>query len=344
MLSATRWLVLAALVTASAAEATPSLIDSLAPAAHAGPPAPLWRALRSPVDALARAHFEAELARVDADPQGAQAPAPIDDKPEAVSLGSPAGGWLVYPARLQASSRLRVRERSNFGTDEMVQAIAAGAAAAENAFPGGHALVVGDLSRKSGGPFRPHRSHQSGRDADIGYYQLAGTPEKLVRTTARTLDRARTWTLIASLVANDKVEMIFMDRGLERALYTYAKQVAKVPDAVLARVFSYPGRGKTGVVRYLRGHSDHFHVRFAAPQAIAAAGDYIREHGVAAVRPLPVYRAVKRGETLTSIARRHHTSIKQLCAWNRIKARATLHPGQKLVVGFARPRLPAPRT
>src|SRR4029450_8679153 len=31
-------------------------------------------------------------------------------------------------------------------------------------------LLVGDLSREYGGPLAGHRSHQSGRDADVGFF------------------------------------------------------------------------------------------------------------------------------------------------------------------------------
>jgi murein endopeptidase len=350
----TRAVLTAALLLATPAGATPSVVDGLAPQTQDGWTTPLWRAVHGPDEAMMEARFEAELAAVqqaeDAE-DGALDDGPLDDdatpivdpsKPPAVSIGSPNGGWLVYPARLQDHPHIKSRARSNYGTDETVRAIAAAVDAVQRRHPGGHPLVVGDISRRQGGPFRPHKSHQSGRDADIGYYFREGAPAGLKRATPRTLDVARTWTFLESLLADDKVEYVFTDRRLERALYHYAKDEAKVPAEVLDRIFSYPSGNKTGILRHLRGHADHLHVRFRSPQAVAAATDYVREHGLAAIKPLPVYRKVRRGDTLTALARRHKKSIDELCRWNRISRKKVLQPGMKLIVGHRRPRLPEP--
>lgn len=344
----TRAVLTAALLLGTPAGATPTVVDGLAPQTQDGWMTPLWRAVHGPEDALMEARFEAELAAAEAAGDAADedaadaAPAPPVDpaKPSAVSIGAPNGGWLVYPARLEGHPHIKSRARSNYGTDETVRAIARAVDAVQRRHPGGHPLVVGDISRRQGGPFRPHKSHQSGRDADIGYYFRDGAPEALKRATPRTLDVARTWTFLESLLADDKVEYVFTDRRLERALYHYAKDEAKVPAEVLDRIFSYPHANKTGILRHLRGHADHLHVRFRSPLAVAAATDYVREHGLAAIKPLPVYRKVRRGDTLTSLARRHRTSIKDLCRWNRISRKKVLRPGMKLIVGHRRPRLP----
>lgn len=42
------------------------------------------------------------------------------------------------------------------------------------------------------------------------------------------------------------------------------------------------------------------------------------------------YHKVKKGETLSAIARKHHTTINALCSLNRIKKNVTLKPGQIL--------------
>ena len=43
-----------------------------------------------------------------------------------------------------------------------------GDAAVRARFPTVHTLAIGDLSVKQGGAITQHRSHQSGRDVDIG--------------------------------------------------------------------------------------------------------------------------------------------------------------------------------
>ena len=42
------------------------------------------------------------------------------------------------------------------------------------------------------------------------------------------------------------------------------------------------------------------------------------------------YHKVKSGETLSAIARKHHTTVTALCNLNRIKKTVTLRPGQIL--------------
>lgn len=42
------------------------------------------------------------------------------------------------------------------------------------------------------------------------------------------------------------------------------------------------------------------------------------------------YHKVQKGETLSAIARKHHTSVNSLCSLNRIKKNVTLRPGQVL--------------
>ena len=46
----------------------------------------------------------------------------------------------------------------------------------------------------------------------------------------------------------------------------------------------------------------------------------------------PRYHRVKKGESLYSIARRHGTSVAELCRLNGIRPERFIHPGQRLIV------------
>lgn len=46
----------------------------------------------------------------------------------------------------------------------------------------------------------------------------------------------------------------------------------------------------------------------------------------------PETYVVKRGDSLTEIARRHDMTVPQLCRLNKLSSRATIHPGQRLLV------------
>lgn len=49
-------------------------------------------------------------------------------------------------------------------------------------------------------------------------------------------------------------------------------------------------------------------------------------------KPVEVYYTVKKGDTLTKIAKKYKTTVKQLCAWNNIKNPNVIRVGQKLRV------------
>lgn len=261
-----------------------------------------------------------------------------------VSLGAPNGGWLIDGVPLPSSDRIRAREGRNFGTLEVVEGVIAAVDAVHARFPKRtHRLIVGDLSRPGGGRLRPHLSHQSGRDADIGYYYASRrSPGYFQAVTPRTLDVARTWTLIDALLATGEVQYLFVDYRLQKALHDYARHKARVPRGRLSRIFSYPrGRkARVGVIRHEPGHGDHMHVRFHATRSVANAVGYIRRHGPEAVEPVPVHHHVRKGNTLGGIAREHHTSVKRLRKWNDLGRRDHLGVGQRLVVGWERPPLP----
>jgi murein DD-endopeptidase MepM/ murein hydrolase activator NlpD len=62
----------------------------------------------------------------------------------------------------------------------------------------------------------------------------------------------------------------------------------------------------------------HFEYKSIDPKALEAR------------KTVKKYHVVKRGETLSAIARKHKTSVSALCKLNRIKQSSVLRPGQKL--------------
>jgi hypothetical protein len=129
----------------------------------------------------------------------------------------------------------------------------------------GPPIRIGDISKRDGGPFPPHLSHQTGRDVDIGYV-LKGSQSEVARfipAVSANLDRRRTWVLVDALVSTDGVAHIFMDYDVQGMLYEHAKSEGVDPER-LGRLFQYPhGRYSWhGMIRHWKGHHDHLHVRF----------------------------------------------------------------------------------
>lgn len=156
-------------------------------------------------------------------------------------------------------------EGGAWGTGKTVRTIQSAVASYKRKMPGGPKVHIGDISKRGGGKFRPHLSHQHGRDVDIGYV-LKGKyahEKRFHSANAKNLDVARTWTLIKAFVDSDEVTYIFMDYRVQKLLYEYAKKRGYSEDT-LDELFQYPrGRGRThGLIRHWKGHVNHFHVRF----------------------------------------------------------------------------------
>lgn len=152
-----------------------------------------------------------------------------------------------------------------WGTPRTVAAIRQAVRIYASNVRGGPSVHVGDISKREGGPFPPHLSHQTGRDVDIGYVHMGPQADvkRFVTATRHSLDRERTWELLRALIETDAVGYIFLDYGLQRLLYEYALEDGEDP-AFLASVFQYPrgSRAPHGIIRHWRGHANHFHVRF----------------------------------------------------------------------------------
>lgn len=259
---------------------------------------------------------------------------PREEEP-CLSVGEASWGRLINGVQLPEFPSVRVRAASNFGTPETVASIIYAVQKVRATHPDTPPLVIGDLSRERGGRFRPHKSHQAGRDADIGYYIVGQKPGVFADATPDNLDVPRTWTFIEALMEDDKVEYLFIDRRLHRPLYDYARDVAQVDEDRLRDIFAM-ARARTGIIRHVRGHRNHMHVRFRSPIAVAAARDPANQEMIAKAPKGPelmtvrVTYKVKKGDTLGHIAKKHRVSVKDLMRWNGIKKANRLKPGQTI--------------
>lgn len=190
-----------------------------------------------------------------------------------VSVGRHNRGRLLHGAELTAEGHLRLKHPTgdqHHGTDELVTLLRS---ASESVWTGspGTPLTVGDLSRHSGGRFRPHRSHQNGRDVDVGFYiqDLEGNPVAADRfvdfgpmgTTRHDatwrFDDTRNWLFVEYMLSQTDapVQYMFVSRELRRRLLAEGARRAADPEilARAARVLYQPPAGGR--------HRDHFHVR-----------------------------------------------------------------------------------
>lgn len=192
------------------------------------------------------------------------------------SVGSASDGKLVAGMQLpQGKGYFRRRPHSAWGTSHAIHHIRRAIAAVRNRVPGVHDVAIGDISSRSGGPLAEHKSHQSGRDVDIGLYyrkRPAGYPESFIRASAHNLDVRATWALLEALATTARsdagVEIMFLDYELQKLVYEWAQKQG-VSRHTLGAMFQYP-RGESsasGLIRHEPGHDTHVHVRFKCPPA-----------------------------------------------------------------------------
>jgi hypothetical protein len=190
------------------------------------------------------------------------------------SVGAPWAGRLQHATELPPSDSYFIRRPGRaFGTETTVAFVERAIAETFDAFPDTHVLAIGDLSAPSGGQITEHRSHQSGRDVDVGLFYLeqpARYPASFVPAGDDNLDCAATFKLLESFLAstNDDggVQVIFLDFDVQGALYAWAQDQG-ISERRLERIFQYPhGYGASeGLVRHEPNHDDHMHVRFKCP-------------------------------------------------------------------------------
>jgi penicillin-insensitive murein endopeptidase len=257
--------------------------------------------------------------------------------PEALgplSIGTPDAGLLVNPVPFPGGPFWRVRDpEESWGTDETIDAIVTAIEAVEARYPGSARLVIGDISHPGGGRLNRHRSHQTGRDADLGFYYQRGEVDTFLAARKRDLDLPRTWALVRALVTETDVERIFMDRSLISVLY--AQAVGEQEDrGWLNDIF---GRtSEKGIIQHERRHKDHMHVRFFNPRAQERGRivyPVLVETGAAP--PPMVKHRVRHGETLGSLARRYGTSVSAIKSANGLRS-TRLRAGRSYTIPIRR--------
>jgi LysM repeat protein len=190
------------------------------------------------------------------------------------AVGRPQDGQLVNGEQIPPGpGYFRRRPDRAWGTNETVTGILSAIAEVRRKHPRVHDLAIGDLSKKGGGDLAPHKSHQSGRDADLGYYFLRQPkegPKGFLKAYRGSLDFEASWSFIKILTgssrAEAKVDYIFMNHAVQKLFYEWARAKGTAPK-LLEYVFQYPHgkRAMRGILRHEPGHDGHMHVRFKCP-------------------------------------------------------------------------------
>jgi penicillin-insensitive murein endopeptidase len=191
--------------------------------------------------------------------------------------GAPNRGRLSDGELLEATEDMAVLAGAHrWGTEELVGMLRRAATRLQSEEPG-PPVLVGELSRETGGHLPPHGSHQNGRDADVGYPMTNAAGEPIEATgfveldddgcahvdgAAVCLDRRRTFLLLAAMVDDPiaRVQWILVAADLRQRILAAGRRTEVEPE-LYDRVeqLTEPRQGS-------EVHRNHLHVRILCPE------------------------------------------------------------------------------
>jgi len=192
-------------------------------------------------------------------------------------------GAEELPRKGPGFERFRQYSSAYWGRPRLIEAVKQAARAVDAERPGGHPVLIGDLSARHGGQIPRHKSHRTGRDVDLLWYVAtpAGAPVRnigfvnigtdgiaLSHQGFLRLDVERQWLLVKHLLESDQIEVqwMFCARWIEAILIDYA--MARGEDLELIwraeTVLLQPGDSLS--------HDDHIHMRVACTPDEATRG------------------------------------------------------------------------
>jgi penicillin-insensitive murein endopeptidase len=204
------------------------------------------------------------------------------------SVGSPTEGHLIGGAHLDDAPYLRVVPvyvpgDVRWGLGPLITLIDRAARIVRHQFPEA-VMSIGHISRAGGGEIDRHASHESGRDADIGFYVRSQTGKALYAEhfvqfradgTAPSwpgayFDDAKNWALVSALVTDPpaRVTYIFVASPLRARLLAYAEKLG-APLATRNRAAELMVQPRGSLP-----HDDHFHVRIGCPAGMTGCIEF----------------------------------------------------------------------
>ncbi|WP_438040089.1 penicillin-insensitive murein endopeptidase [Sorangium sp. So ce128] len=239
------------------------------------------RSARSKEKAQERAGKKRAAKRDDASRAERGGTAEDADERKLLSKGAPNRGRLTGAVRLRSSRHLKTREGARtWGLPVLVKTLRRAAFQVAKKH-GDSALLVGDLSARTGGALDGHNSHQTGRDADVGFY-VVNSKGKNLRTDrfvafddegnaiglpGARFDDARNWALVQALLEDRQagVKYLFVTDALRARLLAHAAK-KRVPADLRARAAAAMMSPRDADL-----HNDHFHIRVMCPPSMRGA-------------------------------------------------------------------------
>jgi hypothetical protein len=267
------------------------------------------------------------------------APAPRPEELErlkrlgAMSVGLPNTGYLVNGVRMPEGDDWVVTMPSHgYATEETVRQLSHCITATRAAFQDSPRVMLGSLSAATGGKLPPHKSHRTGRDADVYFFRKPGAQWSKA-ATPQDIDLPRTWSLLRCFVTQADVDMVLIDRRVQGWLTRYALSIGEPPEWI-EELFNDRPHTKSAIVRHVPGHVAHMHVRFVSAHARHLGVKHYKalvSAGILQERAAEVRHTVARGDTLLGLAKRYKLSVDEIAGLNHLRG-TVIRLGQVLLL------------
>ena len=195
-----------------------------------------------------------------------------------LTVGAPNNGYQLRAKRLRETKHLKIKRgsyRRSYGHPGLVLMLRRSARDIAKAAPNS-VMLVGDLSGKKGGRISGHRSHQSGRDADIGFYLRNASGKqvlldrfvhidaqgKVLGRKGLFFDEKRNWLLVRSWLRDKRagISHVFVASHVRNLILKYARsnKAAKKHYQEALALLKQPSNSAN--------HDNHYHLRIACPK------------------------------------------------------------------------------
>lgn len=186
------------------------------------------------------------------------------------SVGGVTRGTLANPVQLLPSVLTDVRCASHaYATNHTLSVLLRGISEFRAQGYDGQ-IMIADLSLKDGGGYGRHKSHQSGRDADIWLLVKRKQFRKgcnncsteSCRPDPEEVDWRMTWRFIRALNSTSKIQEIFLSHHLQAELHKAALAEGETAQELKSLIQWPRPKGMPALVMHSDGHIHHIHVRF----------------------------------------------------------------------------------
>lgn len=183
------------------------------------------------------------------------------------SLGAPVYGRLQNGTLLPEKGQGFIRINSpttSWGTGMMVSLLTRASLEMNQRLYPGITILIASIAQEHGGPYRPHKSHQNGLDADVVFagqtkYETVLDKDGRVTEKFHPEKNWNFWKLFVQQQILQKgqpttvVSMIFVSPEIKQYMCAWAKQRGLLSNPLDAEVMRR--------LRPTAGHDDHFHIR-----------------------------------------------------------------------------------